>query len=474
MMEILSFDGVLTDVNGNRLDVDCNVMLPIVSGAAAAVTIQIPHVALQHQKFENPCTLRGKMGSQEVEISELWYRSFPLGGTSRRLARGQLVINHVGILKTRHSHIKHAENTVLFHLSAVEFFKETTASAMTDYSATPSQTVELFKVNVEGFGEITFLKQWAVQHIKEGVISANIHAGFYAEVAYKSEDAKNIDHLVESFREVLTIISIFFRQAVDLLGWEIRSDAGTETIWLNPLKPYIAPYMPYEPRTFLAFPQEFKICADELVSKYLSCSKEIKKVIRHLSVSIAPHIEMRDKNGFLAMFAALELVFNLTKLTPAEKQKLSESNAELTAHLNTMRTSIQRESSEFTTKLLDRVDGFIKTVNDRQPSFSVKITALFETYPSLATLAVDLWPIEGSDKKPGLKQIRNKLAHADHNKVDAQTVAVSRWHFSILIERLIFILVGAEVPKGIRSDSYLLGREEWYRRDYWVALQKAK
>ena len=433
MMEILSFDGVLTDVNGNRLDVDCSVTLPIVSGAAAAVTIQIPHVAAQHQEFQNPCTLRGKMGSQEVEISELWYRNFPLGGTSRKLARGQLVINHVGILKTRHSRIKHAETKVLFHLSAVEFFKETTASAMTNYSATPSQTVELFKINVEGFGKITFLKQWAVQHIKVGVISANIHTGFYAEMACKPEEAKKSDHLVESFRQVLTVISIFFRQAVDLLGWEIRSDTGSETTWLNPLKPYIAPYMPYEPRTFLAFPQEFKSCADELASKYLACGKEIKKVIRHLSVSIAPHIEMQDKNGFLAMFAALELVCNLTKLTPAEKQKLNESNAELAAHLNSMKTSIQMESSEHTAKLLDRVDGFIKTVNDQQPSFPVKIRTLFQKYPALAILAVDLWPIEGSDKKLGLKQIRNKLAHADHNNVDAQTVAVSRWHFSILI-----------------------------------------
>lgn len=473
-MEILSFDGVLTDVNGNSLDVDCNVTMPIVSGAAAIVTIHIPHVATQHQELEDPCTLRGKMGSQEVEISELCYRSFPLGGTNRRLARGQLVINHIGILKTRHSRVKHAESTVLFYLSAVEFFKEKAASVMTNYSSTPSQTVELFKINVKGFGEITFLKQSVVEHIKEGVISANIHAGFYAQVACKPEDVKNIDHLVESFREVLTVISVLFRQAVDLLGWEVRSEAGTETMWLNPLKPYIAPYMPYEPRTFLAFPDEFKICADELASKHLACSKEIKKVIRHLSVSIAPHIEMQEKNSFLAMFAALELAVNLAKLTIDEKQKLSESNAALIDHLNRMKTTIEAESSKFTSKLTERVDGFIKVINNGSPSFSVKLSSLFNRYPLLMAYAADLWPIEGSDAKLGLKEIRNKLTHAVHDEVDAQTVAVSRWHFSIFIERLIFVLVGAEVPKGIRSDSFLLSRDEWYRRDYWVALQKTK
>lgn len=473
-MEILSFDGVLTDVNGNSLDVDCNVTLPIVSGAAATVTIQIPHVETPHIALENPCALRGKIGPQQVEIDGLCYRSFPLGGTRRKLARGALVISHIGILRVRHNRILKHEPSVLFHLSSVDFLKEAAASAMTGYSSTPSQSVELFKINAVDFGEITFLKQWAIEHIKDGVKSANIHAGFYAQVGCKAEDIKNIDQLVESFREVLTVISVLFRQAVDLLGWEIRSNAGTEIVWLNPLTPYVAPYMPYEPRTFLAFPNEFKICADELVNKHLACSKEIKKVIRHLSVSIAPHITMLERNGFLAMFAALELAFNLAKLTPNEKQKLDESNAELITHLNSMRASIEMESSEYTPKLVDRVDGFIKTVNDRRASFSVTLAALFKKFPSLAHFAADLWPIEGSNTNPGLKQIRNKLTHADHNKVDAQTVAVARWHFSIFIERLIFVLVGAEVPKGIRSNSYLLGREQWYGRDYWVALQKAK
>ena len=472
MLEILTFDGVLTDANGAKLDVDCSVTLPVVSAAAAIVTIQIPHVAAQHQEFQNPCTLRGKMGSQEVEINELWYRNFPLGGTSRRLARGQLVINDIGILRRRHDRIKHTEPSVLFLLSAVEFFKETTASAMTSYSSTPSQSIELFRIQTADLGEIVFLKQWVVEHIKDGVISANIHAGFYAQVICKSEDIKNVDFLVESFREVLTVVSIFFRQAVDLLGWEVKSDTSTETVWLNPLKPYIAPYMPYEPHTFMVFPKEFKTCVNELVNKHLSCCKRIKKVIRNLSVSIAPHVRTDERDRFLNMFTALEFVVNLDKLTSDENHKLSETNAELITHLNRLKANIEAESSAFADKMIERVDGFVKTINSRSPSFSLKLESLFNSYPLLRSLTADLWPILGSAAKPGLKEIRDKIVHAKYDMVDTQMLAVSSWHFSIFIERLIFVLAGAQVPESICKNSFPLRREKWYSRDYWIALQK--
>lgn len=472
MLEILTFDGVLTDVNGFTLDVDCSVTLPVVSAATATATIYIPHVATQHRKLENPCTLHGKMGSQVVEISQLWYRRLPLGGTNRKLERGQLVINHLGILKRRHNRIKHTEPSVFFLLSAVEFFKQTTASAMTEYSSTPSQSVELFRIQTANLGEIVFLKQWVIEHIRDGEISANIHSGYYAQVKCKSEDIQRLDSLVESFKEILTVMSIFFRQAVDLLGWEVKSDTSTETVWLNPLKPSISPYMPYEPHTFLVFPNEFNTSANELVNKHSSCSQKMKSAIRHLSVSIAPHVVTDERKSFLNMFTALEVVINLARLTTDEKLKLSESNAELIMYLNRLKANIEAETSAFAEKMIERVDGFVKTINNGGPSFSVKLEALFNSYPSLRLLIVDLWPILGSTAKPGLKEIRDKIVHAKYDKVDTQMLAVSSWHFSIFIERLIFVLAGAQVPESISNNSFQLMREEWYSRDYWIALQK--
>jgi len=82
------------------------------------------------------------------------------------------------------------------------------------------------------------------------------------------------------------------------------------------------------------------------------------------------------------------------------------------------------------------------------------------------------WPIEGTDEKLGLKEIRNKLIHGVHGKINFQALAVASWHFSIFIERLIFVMVEAEVPKGICRNSLLLTRNDWYGRDYWTSLQK--
>ena len=390
----------------------------------------------------------------------------------RKLARDVLDINHIGTLKVRDDRFKSKKASVVFHLSPVAFFKRHPASAMTLYSSTPNQTVELFQIHATGLGEIVFLKQWAVHHIEDGITSAKIHAGFYAHVACQHDDIQNIDTMVETFREVLTVLSILFRQAVSLLGWEKRCSTRTETLWADPLQPNLAPYMPLEPNNFLAFPDEFEKCAEELVNKHLATSKRVKKVIRNLSVSIAPHISGSMRPGFLAMFGALEQAIDLIKLSASEKQKLGESNAELVAHLQRMRTTIEIESSAFTAKLLERVDGFIKVVASGSLSFSAKLATLFKEHPALSFFAADLWPIEGSDGRLGLKEIRNQLTHGVYGKIESQALAVAGWHFSIFIERLIFVIVGAEVPKGIDRDSYLLTRDEWYGRDYWTPLQK--
>ncbi len=471
-MEKLSFDGVLTGANGEKIDVDCDISLPVISGAAASVTVHVPQASTQHAVLTNPCTLRGRIGLLEVQINELWYRRLPLGGTGRKHARDVLDINHIGSLKVNDNRLKSKEASVVFHLSPVAFFKCHAASAMTSYSSTPNQTVTLFRICAPGIGEIVFQKQWAVHHIDEGTTSAKIHAGFYAHVACHDDGIENIDAMVDTFREVLTVLSVLFRQAVSLLGWEKRCRSRTEKFWVDPLEPNLAPYMALTPNSFLAFPDEFEKCAEELVNKHLAMCKRVKKVIRALSVSIAPHISVSGPPGFLAMFGALERAVGVVKVTASEKQKLGASNAELISHLQRTKIAMEAESSAFTEKLLERVDGFIKVVGSGSLSFSAKLAALFKEYPALSLFAADLWPIEGSEGKLGLKEIRNKLTHGVDDTIESQALAVAHWHFSIFIERLIFVMVGADVPKGIRRDSYLFTRDEWYRRDYWTPLQK--
>ena len=83
----------------------------------------------------------------------------------------------------------------------------------------------------------------------------------------------------------------------------------------------------------------------------------------------------------------------------------------------------------------------------------------------------DLWPLMGNQKVPGLKQIRDSLAHGLRHEYSTHAIAVAHWHFARLSERLAFILLGAEVPKGIHFNSLLLTRDQWYDRSHWESVR---
>lgn len=472
LLDKTSFDAIVTDSKGQKLDVDCCVSEPVVSGAAAFITIQVPLTANRHAELVNPCSLQGKAGRLDIEIDELWYHRLPLGGTRRKLARDVLDLSHVGRLTVQSDHWKNEEAFVLFHLSAVEYLKHHTQAAMTDYSSTPSMSIELFKIHAIGLGDIVFLKRWSIHHRQEGDISAKIYDGFSAQVACQEQDLHDIDSMVKRFKEVLIVLSVLFRQAVTLHGWEKFGRTTIESTWLEPLHPNLAPYMPPEPNNDLTFPNEFQACAQSLVDKYLAASDVVKKAVHLLSVAVAPHVKTTAAGNFSAMFSALEEAIALEKLTVEERGNLRESDGELTKQLTQLRFSIDNDKPPHFERLSERIEGIIKAVGSGGPSFSVRFQKFVSAHPPLNLYMSDLWPVTGTSKIPGLKQIRDSLAHGLQHKHSSQALGVSLWHFSILIERLVFILVGATVPKGIHINSALLSREEWYGRSYWTALQK--
>ncbi len=52
-----------------------------------------------------------------------------------------------------------------------------------------------------------------------------------------------------------------------------------------------------------------------------------------------------------------------------------------------------------------------------------------------------------------------------------EAIAIAHWHFARLTERLAFVLLGAEVPKGIKLKSVLLSREQWYDPLHWQSIR---
>lgn len=466
-----SVDAVITDKYGKSLEVDCRVTEPIVSGSPALISIEIPLVLGKQHELANPCTLIGKDGSLEVEIGDIWYHSIPLGLTYRKHARGKFNINYVGSLWIKESYLKSDRARIRFLLSPIRFFKKHICVSMVNYADTPEMTAEIFKLHTAELGDIRFIKYWSVHHVDKNGIAAEIHAGFAAEIKIQESTTPSMEQLIEKMKDILLPLSILTRQAITLHGWIWEKQEGIETMWFNPLDPNLAPDMAEEPVENVCFPQEFNECAQSLVEKFIGAPPEIKEAITLISVALAPHVRRSTAGNFSALFGALEQVIGLKKLTKEEKERLRETDEELISALNDLKVSFEKKSTPNGEKIARRIEGFQKNVRDGGASLSVRFEKFQAAYPNIKIYMTDIWPIFGTSKTPGLKNIRDSLAHGLQADYSAQAIAVAHWHFSRLAERLAFILLGINVPRGIHFNSSLLSREQWYDRSYWEAIR---
>ena len=328
-----SFDAVITDSQGQTLAVDCRISEPAASGLPADIAIEIPLTDAKHAVLENPCTLRGIDDGCEIEIKDLWYRSMPAGVTHRKHARGNFVISHAGQLRIRLSHWKSEQTLLRFHLSPIRFFEKNNKATMVNYAATPSMTVELFKIKTAELGEIRFIKHWSVHRVEKKGVAAEIRPSFAAEIDCDEATTLPVGHLVEKMKDVLIPLSILTRQAITLHGWQREKRNCFESAWFYPLQPNLAPDMAEEHIENLCFPNEFQAQAQSLVGGFLAASAELKQVVKLLSVALAPHVKQSTATNFSALFGALEQAIDLERLTKEEKKKLKESNGVLIAEL---------------------------------------------------------------------------------------------------------------------------------------------
>lgn len=468
-LEKMSFDAVITDKNGLTIEVDCRVTEPAASGLPAEISIEIPLSNEKRKVLENPCSLRGSDGGLEIEIKELWYHSIPDGITRRKHARGTFNINYAGQLWVRRTHWRSERGILRFLLSPVRFLKEHSKAEMVNYSSTPNMTAELFKLQTGELGEIRFIKFWSVHRVDTKGVAAEIRASFAAEIRY--DEASSIDQLVSKMRDVLTPLSMLMRQAITLHGWIWEKGDGIQTMWFNPLDPNQAPDMAEQPVTDVCFPQEFGAHAQAVVEKFLQASPNTKEAITLLSVALAPHDKRSLAGNFSALFGALEEVVALEKLTREERRKLHETDAALIAALLEKKYQIEATEHPSASVVAARLEGYAKSVESSGPSFGVRFEKFKAAYPGLSVYMSDLWPLQGSNKLPGLKQIRDSLAHGLRHEYSNQAIAVAHWHFARLAERLAFLVLGADMPRGIHLNSTLLGREPWYERAEWQAVQ---
>jgi hypothetical protein len=468
-LEKTSFDAVITDANGLSIEVDCRITEPVASGRPAQVSIDIPMSNQKVEDLQNPCSLRGFAGSSEIEIKELCYRSISFDVTQRKHARGAFEINTAGQLSVKRTYCGEVSGALRFLLSPVRLLEDHTNAKTANYSSTPSMTVELFKLRAEGLGEIRFIKFWSFHRVGVKGMAAEICSSFAAEIQY--DGSAPIDQLVSTMREVLTPLSILARQAITLHGWIWETTHSIQTMWFNPLDPNHAPDMAQHPITDVCFNDEFDACAQVFVKSFLEAPEDTKGAFTSLAVALAPHVERSIAGNFSALFGALEEVVALDKLTKEEKEKLRETDCHLIRVLLDKKCFAEAEASEHSSVVGKRLQGYADSVRTSGPSFNVRFDKFQETRPGIANFMYDLWPLKGSDKQPGLKQIRDSLAHGLRHKYGNQAIAVAHWHFARLAERLAFLVLDADVPRGISPNSSFLQREQWYAPSEWQTVQ---
>lgn len=470
-MERISFDAVIKDKDGRTIEADCYLKEPSTNGLAAEISIEIPLKGNKIENFKNPCSLIGSEGGFEIEIKNLHYRSITFDTTQRKHARAILKISYAEYLRIKTNFHRSERKIIKFLISSARFLKNNNRSRNINYSSTPNMNIELFNIKTLELGNIKFIKFWHFHRTDANGVEAEIHTNFAAEIQYNNID--KIDYLVEKMREVLDCLSILTRQAITLHGWIWEKTDGIETMWLNPITPNTTPDMTEEPPIDLCFPQEFQTCAQTLVQKFLQADLDKKNAVKLLSNALAPHVIRSTEANFLALFGALEEVIALEKLTRQEKEKLRETDQDLINALLEKKQQLETSENPNSIAVAKRLEGYAQSVRNSGPSFNVRFEKFKSTYQNLPEYMDDLWPIQGSEKMPGLKNLRDSLAHGLKKKYSHQTIAVAQWHFARLAERLVFLVLGIDVPKGISPQSSLLQKDPWYAHTKWYSLRSS-
>jgi len=309
--------------------------------------------------------------------------------------------------------------------------------------------------------------EWVtIYHRDADIPGATVNAGFSAVLDLPPNGPIDIDQIVLKFGNSLDVLSVLFRQAVSVHGWTY-TDGQTVSTWINPLEPNVTPSAREDRGDFVVKPQLFVEYATILAHAYENADEKTRSLVRHISLAVNPHNNLRTTDHFLFMFSAFERVIESAWKRDKAKNSPTVTTHAVIKHLENLKEAVVAEGGDSASEISARLAGLINVVN--RPSIQDKFNAFFRLYPTMINYCQDLWPIFGSGTERGLREIRHALAHGSSSFVSLHVVAVAEWHLAILLERVIFVLLGTSLPEGISPGSYLLriGGKGWYDRDCW-------
>lgn len=458
-----SFDAILTGKNGVAIPVSCRIEPPLMGGLPARIELSVPGRPRDDADPLNPCSVIGRYGRMVVSLSEVWYGYLPKPGEHDKVTLAAVRLTHVGRLRYKPAPFPQQTGLQIF-LSPVRHFRRLSSA---EFFSPAGGAATLFELDLPATGKIAIRLEWCtIYNDRDEPPGGTIKAGYSAWLESSPDSAELIEQQVKRVREALLMLSLLCRQGIAVHGWA----TSEESVWLDPLAPNIAPNSAKPGEYESTFPDEFVEVAKQLCSAYMSANPKLKKLLRHMSVAVASHVERSAVTAFMTRFAVLEqaLDFGCAQSPTGADERTTDNR--LVGELSGLRDKLRGHGDAQELQMAERLEGFIRIVKSGARSFATKLEVFRTRFPSYRCLEEDLWPIDGTSKKPGLKQLRNPLAHS-LPEGGAQIIGVANWHLRILLERLVFVLLDVPLPKGLQPSSFFLAQEMWYGRAYWNDLQ---
>lgn len=459
------FDAELISTDGAVFPVYCEVQPPCVGGQKSLINLAVPAQHISKVTPRNPCTLSGKSGAFTIKMQGVHWRSFPTS-SNNTLGLRAIELLHIERLTVLHRPMD-ARREIRFHFAPISYLRSKSGGVQ---FGDRSHSEDLFVLDLPDLGATSFVTEWVTIYRRDAEIpGATVIAGFSAVAGLPTDGPIDVEQLVAKFRSSLEVLSVLFRQAVSLHGWTC-TDGETVSTWIDPLDPNVTPSAREHRGDYVARPQVFVECATSLAHAYAKADTKIHSLVRHISAAVNPRTNSQTADRFLFMFSVLERVVGSAWRRDQTPRSPAATDDAVATLLNGLKETVVAGGGENASEISKRLDGFIKTVKNGT-SVQVKFEAFFRVYPTMAH--ADLWPILGSDTERGLREIRHALAHGSSSFVSLDVMAVAEWHLAILLERVIFVLLGMPLPEGISPGSFLLrtGGREWYERDWWGPLR---
>lgn len=462
----LDFDAELRGADGAAVPVYCEVQPPSVGGQKGVIRVAVPAVHISREPPRNPCVLEGRSGAVSIRMQGVHWRRFPAS------SKGTLGLESIELLHVERMTISHpsmsARKQIRFHLGPISYLRSESNSVM---FGGRSGSEELFALDLPGLGVTRFVAEWVTTYHRDAEVpGATVIAGFSALADCPANGSIDDRRTVEAIRSALDVLSILFRQAVPLHGWTY-TDGQTVSTWVAPLEPNLTPSTREDRGDFVVSPKAFAECATRLARAYEVADVKTRSLVRRIAVAVNPHSRARTADRYLFMFSAFERVIKHAWERERSREAPTATTYLVIKRLEQAMDAVIAEGGEGATEVAARLAGFIDAV--RRASIRDKVEALLRNYPIMSDCCADLWPVLGSDKEPGLKDVRDALAHGSRSRVSLDVVMVAERHLAILLERTVFVLLGLALPNGLVPGSALLraGGRGWYERETWVQLR---